>query len=65
MSRNSRRRLFAFILKRDDSSVVLLERYGIPTEHVKVYFRRDYTSLHNDEYQMEKWVYIDKSDTVI
>lgn len=33
------------------SILVLLKRYGIPTEEVKVYFRRDYATLHADDDQ--------------
>ncbi len=31
------------------SILVLLDRYGISTESVKVYFRRDYAALHADD----------------
>lgn len=31
--------------------IVLLERYSIPTQSVKVYFRRDYAALHGDDLQ--------------
>lgn len=36
------------------SVLVLLDRYGIPTESVKVYFRRDYAALHADDGQSEE-----------
>lgn len=36
------------------SILILLERYGIPTESVKVYFRRDYAALHADDGQPEE-----------
>lgn len=36
------------------SILILLDRYGIPTESVKVYFRRDYAALHADDAQPEE-----------
>ena len=36
------------------SILVLLNRYGIPTESVKIYFRRDYAALHADDGQSEE-----------
>ena len=36
------------------SILVLLDRYGISTESVKVYFRRDYAALHADDDNKEE-----------
>lgn len=36
------------------SILVLLERYGKTAESVKVYFRRDYVALHEDDTLPEK-----------
>lgn len=33
--------------------LILLDYYNIPTESVKVYFRRDYTAMHADDAKLE------------